>query len=154
MKTARYLGTSLAAVALLACASAAAGQAATPRRLMITVAQDTAADGTRRGAEVSGGVRASPQVRIYDSRSVDNVQVVQTVQVLEGRSAYVMVGQSRPVPDRQVVRSVVGGRVVEHTIVGGVEYRDANTGFYVTPRIAGDRVTLDISPQREVFVEP
>ena len=154
MKTARYLGTSLAALALLACAAAAAGQAATPRRLVITVAQDANADGSHRAGEVSGGIRSAPQVRIYDSRTVDNVRVVQTVQVLEGRRAYVLVGQSRPVPDRQVARSIVGGRLVEHAIVDGVEYRDANTGFYVTPRLTGDRVTLDISPQRDVFVEP
>jgi len=31
------------------------------------------------------------------------------------------------------------------------QFRDAATGFYVLPRVAGDRVTLDISPQRETL---
>lgn len=138
-----------------------------PRRLMITVAQHAAADGRARGAEVSGSVRADDhvrfsaggarregvQARVYDSRSLDNATVTQTVQALEGRTAYVQVGRSVPVRDRQVTRSIVGGRVVEHTL-DGVDYRNANTGFLVTPRLAGDRVTLELSPQREVFVEP
>jgi hypothetical protein len=75
------------------------------------------------------------------------------VQALEGRTAVVQVGQSVPVRERQVTRSIVGGRVVEH-VVDGVDYRNASTGFLVTPRLAGDRVTLEIAPQREVFVAP
>lgn len=138
-----------------------------PRRLMITVAQFAAADGRARGAEISGSVRADDQVRfsaggtrrdgvqarIYDSRSLDNATVTQTVQALEGRTAFVQIGRSVPVRDRQVTRSIVGGRVVEHTY-DGVDYRNANTGFLVTPRLTGDRVTLELAPQREVFVEP
>jgi hypothetical protein len=138
-----------------------------PRRLMITVAQFAAADGHARGAEIAGSVRADDHVRfsaggvrregvrarIYDTRSLDNATVTQTVQALEGRTAYVQVGRSVPVRDRQVTRSIVGGRVVEH-VVDGVDYRNANTGFLVTPRLSGERVTLELAPQREVFVEP
>ena len=43
---------------------------------------------------------------------------------------------------------MVGGQVVEQ-VVDSTEYRDVTTGFYVRPRLAGDRVMLDISPQRE-----
>jgi hypothetical protein len=49
---------------------------------------------------------------------------------------------------RQVTRTVVGGQVVEQ-VVDSTEYRDVTTGFYVRPRLSGDRVMLDISPQRE-----
>jgi hypothetical protein len=131
------------------------------------VAQDVAADGRRRGAEVSGTVRGGDarlvipgggpaprdgvQARVYDNRSQENLRVLQTVQVLEGRSAYVQVGQSVPLPERRVTRSVVGGRVVEQ-VVEGTEYRNVDTGFYVTPRVLGERVTLDISSQREALV--
>jgi hypothetical protein len=136
------------------------------RRFQIMVAQDAASDGRRRGAEVYGTVRegdarlivpgtgATPrdrvEARIYDSRSMENLRVLQTVQVLEGRSAYVQTGQSVPLPDRRVTRSVVGGRVVEH-VVEGTEYRNVDTGFYVMPRVSGERVTLDISSQREAL---
>jgi hypothetical protein len=142
-----------------------------PRRLLVTVAQDISGEGSRRGADISGSLRTddrlrltvprstAPQVReqgvnahIYDSRSVDSVHVLQTLQVLEGRSAFIQVGSSAPLGERRVVRSVVNGRVVDQ-VVDGVDYREAATGFHVTPRIAADRVILEISPQREAFVQ-
>ncbi|HYH41498.1 MAG TPA: hypothetical protein VD867_05920 [Burkholderiales bacterium] len=151
MKTARAFAAGVAAAACLASACAVAAQAkdSTPRRLMISVAQGVAADGTRQGV----GVTSAPQVRIWDSRSTENVRVLQTVQALEGRSALVQMGQSVPVRERQVTRSIVGGRMVEH-VVDGVDYRSANTGFLVLPRLSGDQVTLEIAAQREAFVEP
>lgn len=141
------------------------------RRLMITVAQDAASDGGNRGAEISGTLRRDDQLRltlpgsapvardrdgiqarVYDTRSMDNMRVVQSVQVLEGRSALIQSGASVPVPQRRVVRSVVNGRQVDQ-IVESVDYRDVDTGYYVTPRVTGDRVTLEVSPQREAFVQ-
>jgi type II secretory pathway component GspD/PulD (secretin) len=141
-----------------------------PRRLLITVAQDTASEGSRRGAEISGSLRTDDRLRlnlpgapssrqqdginarIYDTRSIDSVNVLQTVQVLEGRTAFIQTGSSAPIAERRVVRSVVNGRVVDQ-LVEGVDYRQADTGFHVTARVASDRVTLDISPQREAFVQ-
>ena len=152
MKSARAYAAGFAAAALLAsgCAASAQKNEPPPRRLMISVAQAAASDDTRRGGQLSTG----PQVRVWDTRSLNNVKVLQTVQALDGRSAFVQVGQSVPVRDRQVTRSIVGGRLVEHVIEGGVDYRSANTGFLVVPRVSGDRVTLEISAQREVFVPP
>lgn len=146
-----------------------------PRRLLVTVRQDADSERHRRAAEVSDSVgsdRARVVVpgsgdrrggnvvlqdgddqvrgRVLDSRSADTDRNTQTIQVLEGSSAFIRVGQSVPVPSRQFVRSVVGGRVVEQ-VVDTVEYRDAATGFYALPRVMGDRVTLDISPQRDTL---
>jgi hypothetical protein len=58
-----------------------------------------------------------------------------------------------PIPQQQtqVVRTYPGGRVVEQVVGGGVEYRDATSGFYALPRVTGDRVTLDLSAQREAL---
>jgi hypothetical protein len=142
-----------------------------PRRLLITVAQDTSADGSRRGTEITGSLRTDDQLRlnvpgssgqirerdgiqarVYDTRSMENVRVMQTVQVLEGRSAYVQSAVSAPLPQRRVVRSVVNGRAVDQ-VVDSVDYAHADPGFYVTPRVSGDGVTLEISPQRESFVQ-
>ena len=150
MNSARAYAAVFAAAVCLTAGFAAAAQTKDPppRRLMISVAQGLAADGSRQGAGVSSG----PQVRIWDSRSTENVRVLQTVQALDGRSALVQMGQSVPVRDRQVTRSIVGGRMVEH-VVDGVDYRSVNTGFLVLPRVSGDRVTLEISAQREAFVE-
>lgn len=138
------------------------------RRLLITVAQDLAADGRRRGAEVSGTLRTDDQLRLsipgtgvaparggvqarlVDDRSTEHLRVLQSVQVLDGHSAYVQTGQSAPVPERRITRSVGGGRVVEQ-VVESADYRSVETGFYVMPRVAGERVTLDISSRREAF---
>jgi type II secretory pathway component GspD/PulD (secretin) len=77
----------------------------------------------------------------------------QTLQVLEGNSAFIRMGQSIPVPQRETVREMVNGRIVERR-ASSVDYRDVNTGFYVLPRVSGDRVTLEISPQRETLASP
>ncbi len=130
---------------------------AEPRRLMISVRQDATLDRDRTRAEVSGqvviGGSSSARTRIDSTRSLEADRNTQTLQVLEGASAFIRAGQSVAVPQRQVTRTVVNGQVVER-LNGGVEYRDAMTGFYVLPRLAGDRVTLEIKPQRDTLASP
>jgi len=146
-----------------------------PRQLLITVRQDADMGGSESAAELSGSVGGGQgRVTIPDSRSRRGGSVVlqegddhlrarvvesstsetdrntQSVRVLEGREAFVQLGQSVPVRERQVRRTIVGGQVVEQ-VIGGTQYRDVTTGFTVLPRIAGERVTLDISPQRETL---
>ncbi len=67
----------------------------------------------------------------------------QRVQVLEGRQAFIRVGQSVPLPRRQV--HIVGNTA---RVTDSVQYHDVTSGFYVLPRLSGDRVTLEISPYR------
>jgi type II secretory pathway component GspD/PulD (secretin) len=110
---------------------------AVPRRLLITVRQDAALD--------SG--------RSDNTRSLDSDRNTQTLQVLEGNSAFIRTGQSVPLPQYQVSRTIVNGRIVDR-VIDSVEYRDAMTGFYALPRLAGDRVTLEISPQRDTPPTP
>jgi type II secretory pathway component GspD/PulD (secretin) len=144
-----------------------------PRRLMITVRQDADATREDEGAEVSGrigtgnarvvvpgsgddrgltveGRRGDDRVRarVYGTQSLENDRTTQQLQVLEGNEAYIRVGQSVPVPQRSIVRRVIGGRVVEQ-VVDSTEYRDALSGFHVRPRVSGDMVTLEVSPQRD-----
>jgi len=146
-----------------------------PRKLMVTVRQDADARRVEEGSELSGSVGTSrarvtvpgsrdtqgvvieggrgddrARARVYGTQSLDNDRSTQQVQVLEGNEAYIRVGQSVPVPSRTVTRSVIGGRVVEHS-VDAVDYRDAFTGFHVRPRLAGDVVTLEVSPQRDTL---
>jgi type II secretory pathway component GspD/PulD (secretin) len=149
-----------------------------PRQLIITVRQDADLDQSRSAAEVSGSVGgdrgrvtvpggpdsrggsvvlregdASVRLQVLEgSRSLSD-RNTQSVRIMEGREAFVRIGQSMPVRERQVQRSVVGGRVVEQ-VVETTQFRDAATGFYVLPRVSGDRVTLDISPQRETLSKP
>ena len=147
-----------------------------PRQLVITVKQDADIDRSRSTAEVSGSVGGEhgrvtipPSSRdprggnvvlrdgddrlrahVVESRGIESDRNTQSVRVLEGREAFVRIGQSVPVRERQVRRVVVGGQVVEQ-VVEGTQYRDVTTGFYVLPRMAGDRVTLDVRPQRETL---
>ena len=144
-----------------------------PRQLLITVRQDADAARSRSAAELSGSVGGDhARVTVPGSREArggnivlregdDHLQLnvqegsgtqsdrgTQSVRVLEGREAYLSIGQANPVRERQVQRSVVGGRVVEQ-VVETTQYRDTASGVYVRPRVSGDRVTVDISAQRE-----
>ncbi|MFO0440298.1 MAG: secretin N-terminal domain-containing protein [Betaproteobacteria bacterium] len=146
-----------------------------PRRLLITVRQVADGERARREAELSGSIGSGDarvtlpgsglheggqivlrdgddrlRARVIESNQAGQERIAQTVQVLEGYSAFIRVGESRPVPNRQVVRTIVNGQVVDR-VIETTDYRDVNTGFNVLPRLQGDRVTLDIDPRREQF---
>jgi type II secretory pathway component GspD/PulD (secretin) len=151
---------------------------ATPRQLMITVRQDASTERDRTQADLSGRVSSGGATvaipgdrnvrggtvevqsgndvvrgRIDNTRALDTDRNTQSVRVLEGSSAFIRAGQSIPVPQRQAVRAIVNGQIVERT-GSTVEYRDVVTGFYVVPQLAGDRVTLEINPQLETPASP
>jgi len=130
-----------------------------PRRLLISVRQDSAVTSSDRSVAAGGTVsgdrgrvsvgQGAPAgsgvgVRIADSTRSDDDRLTQQVQALEGSPAYISVGQSVPVPTRSLTRGP-GGAIMSDSVV----YRDTGSGFYVLPRLAGDRVTLEINPQRE-----
>jgi type II secretory pathway component GspD/PulD (secretin) len=135
---------------------------AMPRKLLISVRQQSAASGTGSEAEVSGSIgndrarvtvpgtgsnqggtvvirRGDDQVRgrVSQSQSAATDSSVQTLQVLEGNEAYIQVGQSVPVRSQSAQGSET------------VQYRDAGAGFYVRPRVSGNQVTLSISTRRD-----
>lgn len=134
-----------------------------PRRLQISVRQipgggdqrseaglvpgagGSEARGSRPGAGDEGA-----RARLVESNQAGQARVVQTVQVLEGHSAVIQVGESRPVPPQPAVRTVINGQVVDR-VPEATQYREVSTGFSVLPRLQGDRVTLDIDPRREQF---
>jgi type II secretory pathway component HofQ len=149
---------------------------AKPKQLLISVRQSATADGSRDAASVSGrvgvgdnasvdlprppGTRSDPGVsaqsgnsriegRAINSRSARDEAVIQTVRVLEGSSAYINIGQSAPVTNTQVTRTPQGSQITQST--GFVE---AGTGFYVTPRVNADRVTLEIGTARDQLRNP
>ena len=70
--------------------------------------------------------------------------MTQTLRVLEGNSAFIRTGQTVPVTGGPVRGTPGGGQITE-----GTGFVDASTGFYVTPRVNGDRVTLEISTERD-----
>ena len=140
---------------------------AMPRKLTISVRQQSAASGTGSESEVSGSVgndgarvtvpgtgsnqggnavirHGDDKVRgrVSQSQSAATDSSVQTLQVLEGNEAFIQVGQSVPVRSQSAQGSET------------VEYRDAGTGFYVRPRVSGNQVTLSISTRRDSVADP
>lgn len=120
------------------------------RRLIIYVAHDRKRMNAQREAEAIGQVvlgsnsRVEVEGRVWDTQSQREEKAAQRVQTVEGGRAFIQVGRSLPVPMRMVAVGP-GAAVVNE----GVVYRDIGSGFYATPRLAGDRVTLEISQQAE-----
>ena len=124
-----------------------------PRQLLITVGQSSAGSASnadvrgsvdvRIGETSSGESHSSVNGRVVagDLASRDDIRNVTSVRALEGNEAYVMFGESRPLESSSIVPGRYGPQVAQTT-----QYRDVGTGFYVTPRVTGDRVTLEISP--------
>lgn len=138
-----------------------------PRRLLVQVSQDRASDARQRGVEASGRIALGDDARFVqppggspgntrieirrggstlalgadERRETRSTQTAQSVQVVEGGRAFLRVGVSLPLPLRQVV---VGrnGVVVTESVV----HYDIGQGFHAEPRVAGERVTVDISP--------
>jgi type II secretory pathway component GspD/PulD (secretin) len=134
------------------------------RQLRITVGQGTVETDTGsavRGSATVGsgdvqvGVNRPPvgepgvAVTARHSTQRANLQNISSVAALEGTETFIAIGQSAPVATTQVSRGWAGPGVVQTT-----EFRDANTGFYATPRVSGDVVTLDLSPTQQRFSGP
>jgi hypothetical protein len=138
-----------------------------PRRLLISVRQDATAaralreqavsgrvteggvsveypDPGRGGLEVGAGDERGDHIRyhVQDSQSFEDDRNSFRVQAVEGQPALIQIGQSVPVPTQTQVITP-GGVVVQE----GTQYQEATSGFYVLPRISGDRVTLEVAPR-------
>lgn len=120
------------------------------RQLVIRVSQHRQADDANRGGGASGQVvlgstsRANVNAQVWDTRSARSDQGSQMVRTLEGSPAFIQIGQSLPLPMRQVVLGP-GGVIVNDTVV----YQDIGQGFYAVPQLSGSRVTLEISQQAD-----
>lgn len=118
-----------------------------PRRLSITVRHDASVDRSADGGPLRGDAVASGP-RVYGTQALALDRHAQRLQVDEGSEATIHVGQFVPVTSRRTVRRLIGGRVrddFEET----VDYREVSTGFMVRPRLVGNTVTLEMTPQRD-----
>ena len=116
------------------------------RRLQISVRFDEAREAATEGIGASGRIgnrNARIDVRAQDARSEAQERVDQRVQVLEGGRAFIATGQSRLVPQRQLIQTP-GGVVSQQTFV----VQDVVSGFEVVPRLSGTTVFLDLVAQR------
>ena len=95
-------------------------------------------EGRGASASVDGDRNSRINARVWSNRSQDDEVGIQRIQAVEGREAFIQTGKSVPVADRY--------RYGWRGAGGSVRYKDVPTGFYVLPRVKGDRVTLDVSP--------
>jgi hypothetical protein len=141
-----------------------------PRRLRITVMQDVDEVTMERLRELSGsvggrharvgvaGVPTGGGVAVEAGRNGNGMRgsmqdgqlqredhKTQQVQVMEGGRALVRVGQAQPVTQRQQWVTPQGQIQVMET----TQYREASSGFYVQPRLSGERVTLEITARND-----
>jgi len=120
------------------------------RRLVISVRFDDAGEDSRRALEAGGTIsnrRSEIEVRAQDSSRRSEERVSQRLQVLEGGRALIATGQARTAPQRQYIQTPAGVISQEVQVM-----QEVATGFEVSPRVSGERVFLDIAPQRERFV--
>jgi hypothetical protein len=147
---------------------------AQPRRLMITVRQNTTRETLAREAGVYGTAgdehgrvtlpeqpgRAGARVeagsgsnrvgaKVWTTQGQEDSADVQHIQVIEGNRAFIQAGQSVPNRGRTVYRDAHGATIVEDSTT----YRDVTSGFYVLPRVVGEQVILEISPQQNSLGE-
>ena len=119
------------------------------RRLQVLVRFDDALESSSRDVSASGTISnrgSNVELRAQDSRSAAEERIDQRIQVVEGGTARIFTGQSRTLPERQVIRTPAG-TISQQTYV----VQEATTGFDVSPRLVGGTVHLDIAPQREAL---
>ncbi len=118
-------------------------------RLLITVTQgrDLSTEALNAQGRLRGRIDlnrpADSDIRIrghlYQSEGRDSAGHTQQLQTLEGRSAYIEVGEQIPVPTQSYYGYGYG-------YSENIEYRPATTGFAVTPRLSGSEVIIELSP--------
>lgn len=117
------------------------------RRLLISVRFDDAADAASRSLGASGrigGGGSQLDVRAQGTQSRSEERVDQRVQALDGARATILTGASRPLRQQQYIQTPAGVVSQQVTVV-----QELTSGFDVIPRVTGDRVQVEVAPQRE-----
>jgi hypothetical protein len=118
------------------------------RNLLIDVrtVRRTVVDNSSANAQITIGSESS--VRIDASRTSTRARDTNSFQVrtIEGRAALVQIGEQHL--GQPGVLSIVGGHVVTF---GGHADRNAQSGVYVTARVRGEQVMLEIAPGLQGF---
>jgi type II secretory pathway component GspD/PulD (secretin) len=117
-----------------------------PRQLLVSVRRATRQAIEREemsGSATIGNHGVSGSISTTGAAAQKEDERLANVQVIEGGSAYIGIGQSVPV----VTAIAAGGR--RHWLAANTSYRDINSGFLVTPHVAGTQVSLSIEQQAQ-----
>ena len=90
------------------------------------------------------GDQSGVSVESYRTHGQDDGASTHFVMAIEGTPAYIATGQSLPLPQTSAVLTPYGANIQQ-----SLDYRSVGSGVYVRPRLAGDEVTLEISPYSE-----
>lgn len=104
----------------------------------IDIGKDGESNDDAGGSITYGTADASARVGATSTRKGLTDHPIHHVRVVEGTEAYIETGERIPY--------FSGAWIGPGGVAGGVEYRNAVTGFYVLPRIRGDNVVLEVSP--------
>ena len=80
------------------------------------------------------------QIWLRHTKNRSNDNLGQQLRVLDGHEAWIQTGQDTPVPSN--VLDANGNPT------GGIYYKPVTSGFYVLPRLQGNMVELEISPNK------
>jgi len=148
---------------------------APPRRLLITVRQDVLGQSADRELEISGSVGGANarvtvpdnasadgsagtvtrqadgnrvRIRVDSTQSDDTGRTLQTVQVIEGRAAFISVGESVPISSQSLAIGVAGFAANDT-----IEYRDVESGFFAIARMRGNQVTVQLATSADTLLD-
>lgn len=95
------------------------------------------------GSDVSFSTRnASGGASTISTRGRLKDNPIHQLRVTEGTEGYIETGE-------QIPYFSGANWIAPGAVVGGVDYKDVTTGFYVLPRVHGDKVTLQVSPFKQ-----
>jgi len=118
-----------------------------PKQLTISLRRGAASNYNDNELSASGVIRSGDarlsvngghpnSVRLHETRRSINQDSIRRINVTEGRQAFIQTGQSIPVGQQS--SNQFGQRT------NSIRYKNATSGFYVLPRLVGDRVSLDV----------
>lgn len=90
------------------------------------------------------GEQSGVSVESYRTHGQDDRASTHFVTAIEGTPAYIATGQSLALPQTSALVTPYGANIQE-----SLNYRNVGSGVYVTARLAGAEVTLEISPYSE-----
>ncbi|HFD79250.1 MAG TPA: hypothetical protein ENK05_02500 [Gammaproteobacteria bacterium] len=101
------------------------------------------ANGRRGGSMELSTRNASAGASTLSTRGRLADNPIHQLRVSDGTEGYIETGESLPYFSGAYWPGARGA------VVGGIDYKDVTTGFYVLPRLHGDQVTFDVSPHKQ-----
>lgn len=130
-----------------------------PKKLMIYVRQGSIANQNRRYNSIETDAMVGKRTRVIvgtpdssgtiryrvkDATTQSKQDTTHHLQTIEGHPAFIQTGKATPIQEYSSTNN--GGKTQQKITT---RYRNSTSGFYVTPRVNGQQVTLHISPNRE-----